>query len=280
MKRLDKFIFAVLIGVITVAAGLSGFVPVNAAPKSKQNFTMPREAFGYLITNAAKLSPAQVEQGLWELQRLWDKTQKKYQSQLESKKIQRKLGKYRFRDLVQFRNITDTEVLQLLTNIRADGYRLINGQGKVNLKIDYSVINPKVTRYAPKPVRTYFKIIARSNPQTICVNGTLKVTPNALAARIVQAERFLKENPEFVKKAEVEGVYKQCLSFYLLGSAKTPAFKGNKLNENFLKSYQEAATKYQTDSFGKLVADYLNLLKQSNYRKTKQITEFVKSKSS
>lgn len=86
MKRLDKFIFAVLIGVITVTAGLSGFAPVNAAPKSKQNFTMPREAFGYLITNAAKLSPAQVEQGLWELQRLWDKTQKKYQSQLESKK--------------------------------------------------------------------------------------------------------------------------------------------------------------------------------------------------
>ncbi|HYH03299.1 MAG TPA: hypothetical protein VEC37_09370, partial [Bacillota bacterium] len=162
MKHFNKLVTAVFITAIIVSAGwFSGNNPVNAAPPAKQNFTMPREAIGYLSINAAKLSPAQVEQSLWQLQKLWDKTQIRYESRLESPIMKRKLSKYSFRDLSQFRNIQDPSVQQLLTNILADSYRLVKSKDTLSLKIEYSAINPKITRYASKPVAGYFNIVAR-----------------------------------------------------------------------------------------------------------------------
>jgi hypothetical protein len=277
MKQLNKVICAALIGLITVSTGLmSGVNSVNAAPKSNQNFSTPREVIGYLNVNAAKLPPAQVEQTLWELERLWNQAQKNYQGQLNSKKMRTKLAKYRFPDLAQFRNIHDPDVLKLLTDIMADSMRLTHSKQKYSLKINYAVINPRLTRYAPQPTADYFRITARS--QNISAAGSLKLTPNELAKRIGEAATFLKNNSEFAKKNTIATIYRKCLAVYLLGTAQTPAFTANKLNRQFLQSYQATATKYKNLPFGQVINEYLDLLKQNKYQKTKQVEDFAKTK--
>lgn len=279
MKHFHKLISAVLIGAISLSAGwLCGGAAVNAAPPAKENFTMPREVIGYLSINAVKLPPAKVEQSLWQLQKLWDMTQTRYESRLESPIIKRKLAKYSFRDLSQFRNIDDPSIQQLLTNILADGFRLIKSNDSLGLKIDYSVINPKITRYAPKPVAGYFNIIARSNRSNICPDGKLRINPDVLASHILEAESFLKNHPQFEKRNEISALYKDCLTLYLLGADQTPAFPRNKLDDRFLKSYQATAAKYTDTQFGQLITEYLTVLKQNKYHKTKQVLDFVKQK--
>jgi hypothetical protein len=277
MKQLSKVIGAILIGIITIAAGLLyGADLVSAASAPRPDFTAPRQIIGYLNINAAKLPPTQVKQALWGLERLWDQTQKKYERQLNSKKMQIKLAKYRFSDLAQFRNIQDPDVLKLLTDILADSMRLTHSNHHYSLKINYAVVNSKITRYAPKPVAAYFRIITRN--QNVSTTNALKITPNELAKRISETENFLKNNSGFARKEVVATIYRTSLTVYLRGATQTPAFTANKVNNQFLKSYQATANKYKDQPFGQLITEYLNILKQNQYQKTTQVEEFIKAK--
>jgi hypothetical protein len=277
MKQLSKVIYASLIGISIIAASLSLRAdPAAATSESKPSFAAPREIIGYLNINAAKLPPAQVEQALWELERLWDQAQENYEGQLNSKKMQAKLAKYRFPDLAQFRNIQDPEVLKLLNDILADSLRLSHSNHHYRLKINYYQVTSGITRYAPKPVAAYFRIINSS--QNISATNALKITPNELAQRIGETDNFLKNNSGFVKKETVAAIYRASLTVYLLGASPTPAFTANKVNNQFLKSYQATAYKYKNQPFGQLITAYLNVLKQNKYQKTKQVEAFIKEK--
>ncbi|MGD9156673.1 MAG: hypothetical protein PVG90_14420 [Bacillota bacterium] len=278
MKHIKKMIYSALIGLFTVSLALtSQTTAVKAAAfQAKPSFTAPREVIGYLNRNAANLPPSKVEQALWELERLWNQTRQKYESRLNSKAMRAKLAKYRFRDLAQFRNIKDPEVLKLLTDILADNLRLAHTNQKYYLKIKYAAINKEITRYAPQPVADYFRIVNRS--QNISAARALKITPNELAKRIGEAENFLKNNGGFAKKDAIVAIYRKNLGVYLLGTAKTPAFTANKIKKNFLKSYQKTAAKYKKLPFGRIVTEYLILLKQNKYQKTKPVEDFIKAK--
>jgi hypothetical protein len=278
MKHLKKPTRSALIGIFTVSLALtSQTAAIKAASHAKPGFATPREIINYLNFQAAKLPPAKVEQSLWKLERLWNQTRQKYESQLNSKAMRAKLTKYRFRDLAQFRNIQDPEVLKLLTEILADNLRLAHTKQKYYLKINYTAINTKITGYAPQPVADYFRIVNRS--QNISAANALKITPNELAKRIGEAEIFLRDNVEFVKKNVILAIYRQNLAVYLLGTTKTPAFAANnKINDRFLQSYLSTVAKYKNLPFGQVVAEYYDILKQNHYRKTKRVEEFVKAK--
>jgi hypothetical protein len=277
MKSRNKIISAALIGIIAVSTGLLCQIgTVRAASQPKAKFNTPRAVISYLNLNAAKLPQVEVERSLWDLERLWNQSKANYERRLNSKKIQSKLVKYRFRDLAQFRNIQDPDVLNLLTNIMADNLRLSHVGRQYRLKINYAAINRKITRHAPKPVAAYFRIINRS--QNISATAPLKITPNELAKRIGEAENFLKNNGGFEKKEVIIAIYRKNLGVYLLGTTKTPAFTANKINNNFLKSYQKTTVKYKDLPFGQIVTEYLKLLKQNKYQKTKPVEDFIKAK--
>lgn len=274
MKQFNKLLLVAMIGFGTVTAGLFNDA-CAAAKNAPAKFTMPRQLVSYLIVESPKLGAAKVDQSLTTLEELWSSTKANYETQI--KKNQPKLAKYSYRDLSQFRNITDPTVQKLLTDIMADSFRLTNNEGKLGIAIEYPVIVPKVTRYASKPVSGYYEILSSSSAAKVCVDGALKVTPDALAERIVKAQAFIKDNPNFSKIAEVKTISQNCLALYLLGADNTPAFpSGKKLNDKFLKSYQLSATKYKAAPLGTVMTEYLNVLKQSKFMKTNQITDFVK----
>lgn len=273
MKQLNKLLFVAVIGLGTVAAGL--YNACDAAKGAPAKFTAPRQLVGYLIMESPKMGAAKVDQSLTELQGLWNSTKTTYENQIAKNKA--KLSKYSFRNLSQFRNITDPTVQKLLTDILADGFSLTNNEGKLGVDVNYSVIVPKVTRYATKPMGGYLEIVSTSSVSKVCADGALKVTPDALADRIVKAQAYIKDNPNFPKTAVVKAISQNCLSLYLLGTDNTPVFaSGNKLNDKFLKSYQQSATKYKAAPLGKIVNEYLTVLKQSKNTKTKEVTDFVK----
>jgi hypothetical protein len=183
----------------------------------------------------------------------------------------------------------------------ADGFILSSSKGMADPEIDYPCLSARFGRYASQPVAGYLRIMARETAQHFATaqffataqhfdavqycakaqycakDAVLKIGPDTLGRRIAAVETYLRENRRFVRSNEVRELGQQYLTAYLVGMNNTPAFSSqtNRLNNRFYQSYQYSITKYPGTKFADLVKEYLNLLAENGFQKTKPVLDFA-----
>jgi hypothetical protein len=244
---------------------------------SRRGRIAPGDLLRFLDTNAGRLKPAEVDKGILRLLTLQKEYLKSYESQLFSDAVNPKLNSYNLQDLIRLRKIKEGNIKELVRNILADGFTLSSSEGMVYPEIDYPGISAHFGRYASKPVAGYLRIMARETAQHFAEDAALKISLDALGRRIVAIETYLKENPRFVRRNEVRELGQRYLTAYLIGLNNTPAFsyQTNRLNNRFYQSYQNTITKFPGSKFAGAVKEYLILLVENNFQKTRPVLNFA-----
>ncbi len=281
--RLESIIFAGLLFLAFPLIGSEAFC-VNAKTALRPSTTdppggrmTPRVLLRYLADNAKRLKPVQLDQEILRLIALQNKYLDSYEAQLFSADLNSKINGYNLEDLIQLRGIKEEKIKELIRNIQADGFILSLSEGMVYAEIDYPSLSARFGRYASKQVAGYLRIMARETTQHFAEDAALKISPDNLGRRIAAIETFLKENPRFVRRNEVLELGQRYLLAYLIGLNNTPAFnyQTNRLTNRFYQSYQNSIIKFPDTKFAGMIKEYLNLLGENDFRKTKQVVNFA-----
>ncbi len=237
----------------------------------------PRELLHFLNSSAAGLKPPEVDKILWQLLSIQNKYLKFYEKQLCSDTINLKINRYSLPELMNIREIQEENIKNLVRNILADGLILAFAEGMVYAEIDFSGISAHFGRYASQPVAGYLRIMARETAGHFAEDAALKISPDTLGRRIVAIETFRKENRRFPRQNELAQLARKYFTTYMLGLNNTPAFRyqTNRLDGRFLRSYYDSVVIYPGTRFAACVKDYLKVLSENGFQKTKPVLEFA-----
>lgn len=226
------------------------------------------------IGNLNKEDADTVVSGLIDIQ---NKQLENYRDKLYSREMNAKTAAYSYEDLVNLKNIKDEDVKSLFENAFNDGYKLIAPEGMYDFELDYENLNSKFSGFVSEAMAAYLGIMAEQSKAHFATDGSLSITPDELAGRVVNAEKFIEKYGDKPYASEVKQLYSWYLPAYLLGLNNTPAFsyEDNTLKPEFLTSFKNSATKYADSGLAKTLNDYIKLLEKNDLKKTREVLEFV-----
>lgn len=226
------------------------------------------------FTNLDGKNPDQLVTGLLEIQK---KQLTEYRNKLLSPEINTALNNYEYKDLINFQNIKDEKIRNLLGEIFASGYQLVPSEGMYNLEVDYNRIFKDFSKYTSPQISDYLKIMATEYSKHLAGDAALLINLDELEKRIIETEEYLNQYPASPKIEEIKQLHSTYLVAYLLGLDNTPAFNysDNRLKAEFLQNYEQVISQSKESQLAILLKEYLELLEKNNYKKTEQIIQFI-----
>jgi hypothetical protein len=240
----------------------------------------PKAGFEFLDENAKDLSKenvALIVNGL-------EKLQKEYLPKLEEKynvgqEIQTELAKL----YIAKKNINDpknieTEALKSLIDETAkSGYKVETAEGMFYPVINYSIYK-NYSKYLPEDLNSYIEIMSVESDKVPAKDAALVIGWNELIERALNQEAFIKKYTDSSKLPEVSELYKKYVTFTFLGLNNTPLFEydTNVMTEDAKKAYLSIDFTTNDSQLKKDLKDFMELLKDSNYKLTPEIDKFRK----
>lgn len=174
--------------------------------------------------------------------------------------------------------ITNTDLKIMLQTVFDRGYKFIVPEGMHEAVIDYSVYRD-AAEYASPDIAAYIAIMAMESESRMSTDAAIIVPIDAVLVRAEASEAFLKAYPDSVKFEQIAERYMIYADAYFFGQDNTPAFdySTNKLDQEFLDSYQKAMSGDSDSAIVKSLGDYLKILKDNDYTLTNTVTEYRKT---
>lgn len=163
----------------------------------------------------------------------------------------------------------------LIGNLKL-GYILVEDKGSYSYTIDYQSFLNSFGDNIYRELRDYYRILAQSIKEPYMKNGSLLVSRDKLANRLVLIDNFRMTYPysEFIDG--LDPIYNDYLTALLYGSEKNPVFDGktNPIDSEVLQEFKEISEKYIDTNLGDIVAEYIQEIEKNNL----QISEAIREK--
>ncbi len=205
-----------------------------------------------------------------------EELQKDYFSKIEEKfyssDIQQKLmdGNISVNDLNSINNINDTELKQLLTEIRENGFKIDTGEGMYFPVVNYEFFK-KYSDYVTEDIKEYIEIMAKESFQAPSKDAGLVITWDEILNRALKQEKFISEYPSSDKVNDIKVLYKRYVWFLLYGTDNTALFSYDKkiLVSEVKEAYTDGISSNEQSELQKSLSELLEALNNNNYKLTK-----------
>jgi hypothetical protein len=161
--------------------------------------------------------------------------------------------------------------------LRGRGIWSGRSEGRTYYQINEPMLMSRFERFVTAPTREYLRIEVQEQTRPTGGDGSEFLSRPDLIERLVRTDRWLAENPNAVGRQTIEQRYRRYLSAYLSGWDNTSVFNDRTrvLDARARVSYQQYVARYPSTTSGRLVAEYLALLRANGYRRTAAVTEFL-----
>lgn len=171
--------------------------------------------------------------------------------------------------------IADPELRAAIQALLERGYKIITPEGMYEPVINYDVYR-QFADYVPADTKAYIAIKAAESDQRLSSDAAIIIPIGELYNRLRQAEDFLRLYAGSDQYEAVKAMYDIYASAYFYGQNNTPAFDyaTNKLEQEFLDSYQAAAEDSGQSAAAQAAKDYLIVLDDNDYTLTDAVSQY------
>ncbi|WP_338764248.1 hypothetical protein WAF17_21335 [Bernardetia sp. ABR2-2B] len=128
-----------------------------------------------------------------------------------------------------------------------------------------------------EPMKEYLIQKNKEAKEIFASDGGLIISPTRLAERVIWAENFIKENPDFYPKLmkELKWSKKSYLTYLLEGMDNTPLFdyQTKEITQDFAEAYQTVTSSYSDTETAAIIKPYYEAIKNNNTDKQKELIE-------
>lgn len=161
----------------------------------------------------------------------------------------------------------ETEIKEaLIENINL-GYKLNNQEGMYYYSLDYKEILNLFEENLTREYRDYIQILALNSEEPFLNDGSLTISDDALAERILILDSFKTFYPFSGFYEEVENIYKSYIYIYLYGDNHNPKYNidTGKIDEDALEDFKSKLSEYPNTNFADILEKFIRLLEENNY---------------
>ena len=146
------------------------------------------------------------------------------------------------------------------------GYKLDTSEGIYYYLIDNQKFIDTFGGNITNEYNDYLKILALDTNEPFMKDGSLMISMDKLAERILLAESFKMVYPYSNLLPKVDEIYKWYIYTYFYGDNHNPNFDENTfiMKENIVKEFEKTIEKYEYTNFGDIVREFMANLKENN----------------
>lgn len=153
----------------------------------------------------------------------------------------------------------------LIENISL-GYKLATSEGVYYYLIDYQKFVDLLGDRITNEYKDYLKILALDSNEPYMLDGSLVISMEKLAERILQVESFKFVYPYSDLLPEVKDIYLRYANTYFFGDLHTPNYdeKTFVMREEALQEFQRALENYSYTNFADIIRGFMKDLEDNN----------------
>ncbi len=167
--------------------------------------------------------------------------------------------------------------LQIKKSLNENGLSCQSSEGEIYLSLNTEYINNEFSPLLSEDANIFLKLYLNEIDNRCCEDASLSISKEELINRTYTwGNIFYQNNGIWITKT-AKAEYKRYLILLFEGIDNSPAFDFE--NNNFNKELMDLMTKnielFPESGTSKFFTDYLNLLKEENYKKTKAIEDYI-----
>jgi hypothetical protein len=167
---------------------------------------------------------------------------------------------------------TDSLVATIWTTLTANGFKVVNRPVGARIEEDPEFLARVFGDHASAPMRE-FLLLRQTEVQQI---GSMLSYSSEYRRALVTWERFIAATPEFVWRGEAVQFYRDRLKDMFLPRYRGPALFDWRDGRSLLReTYEQFVEEYAESETGRLMAEYLELLRSFEFKCTPQVEEFM-----
>jgi hypothetical protein len=180
-------------------------------------------------------------------------------------------------DISKLDEIKDEDLKELLAETRDSGYKVETAEGMFFPVIDYEFYK-KYSPYVTPDIKGYIDLMAVESNSTPAKDAALVISWEEILKRALNQEKFISQYQNSIKIDDVKDLYKKYLSFTLFGLNNTPLFSydSKAMAAEAKEAYMNAVESNSDSEFLKIVNDFLELLKKTNFKLTDEVDNYRK----
>ncbi|GAA0721107.1 hypothetical protein GCM10008905_11130 [Clostridium malenominatum] len=181
-------------------------------------------------------------------------------------------------DIRKIDSIEGKELKELLVETRDSGYRVEAAEGVFFPIINYEFYK-KYSSYVSSDIKEYIDIMAVESNNVPAKDAALMIGWEEIIARALNQEKFINTYKESTKVNDIKGLYKNYLTFALIGANNTPLFNydTNIIVPEAKEAYLNAIKKDSDSIFIKTLKDFMEVLEKDNYKLTEAVNLYRKN---
>jgi predicted neuraminidase len=159
--------------------------------------------------------------------------------------------------------------------LNARGVWLFRDEGATYFTLNESDLLATLGRYLRGSLRAYLRLEAAEQMRPSVEDARLRISLDGLADRLAEADSFATQFRSSQVFQQIEWRRASYLYLMLNGVERSPAFATNgELRTTLRQALERFATRYTATASGRVVRDYLALLRASNFRDEPAVAEF------
>lgn len=146
------------------------------------------------------------------------------------------------------------------------GYKLYTSEGMYYYLIDYQKIIDAFSKNITNEYNDYLKILALDTNQPFMNDGSLTISMDSLAERILMVESFKMLYPYSDLLPEIKNIYNNYIYTFFFGDNHDPNFNLDTfvMKDEIIQEYKKTIEKYEYTSFANIIRDFMEYLKANN----------------
>lgn len=180
-------------------------------------------------------------------------------------------------DINKLEDIKDNGLKDLLAETRDMGFKIETAEGSYFPIMNYEFYK-KYSTYVTADMKDYIDIMAVETSKVPAKDAALVIGWEEVIKRASAQEKFIRNHENSAKLGDMKELHKKYLTFMLYGLNNTPLFSYDKkvMDDDAKEVYLEAVKNSEDSSLIKLLGEYMDLLKKTEYKLTDEVEKFRK----
>lgn len=192
-----------------------------------------------------------------------------------SEAVQAVLAKSKQAGLTGIATVADLEARAILTETHTGGYKIETAEGMYFPVIDYAFYK-QYSRAVTADIAAFIDIMAVESDNTPVKDAALMIDWPEILKRAMTQEQFIRDHSGSVKIDDMRQLLKRYTAFALYGANNTPLFSYDtqQMKPAAKAAYQQTTFDAGRGSFSKIMAGYLVVLQQNDFRLTDPVQQY------
>ena len=175
--------------------------------------------------------------------------------------------------MAKYKNKTIAELAKETIDRR---YKLEGIEGFISPIVDYESYK-SYGKYLSQQMNSFIEIMASESESPSVMDAAIVIPLDEFVNRIIKLYEFEEKYPGFIRIYYIVNMLNGKLWVYMGGIDNTPVFNfsNNTIIGERLDNFKANAEKYKGTRFGNKLAEYLELLKAENYKRTQKVADYI-----